>query len=353
VVSQLAKLMRGSTGARSAQTDARTLELYHRAYDLLRIPVHKNGQPDKLPDTVLESVRLFTEVTARAPLFARGWAGLAEASEWEYELRGNRPPERLVQAKKAAQRAVEIEPALVEGWTVLTSILFFREWDFRGAGAAARRAIELDPRNTSARQRYIDILRVQGRSEEARFETEQAIKLQPAAAALRVRRAAMLYERGALDAALAEARAASELTNLLPAYPQSLWLQGLCFEQKGDAANAEKLFRAAIAYQPHDPWSVPALGHLLARNNRVRDAEAILSELRAQLARGRMTWAAQAVVLTGLGRSEEALAALERGWLERDDAILLTASDPRLRVLHAHPRFRTMVPPLSPSEPRA
>jgi TolB-like protein/tetratricopeptide (TPR) repeat protein len=345
VVSRLRNVVQGDVaGGRTArENDAQTLDLYHRAEDLLRIPVLKNGPPGKLPETVFEAVRLFRQVTARSPDFAKGWAGLAEAAEWEYELRGNRPPERLAEAKSAAQRAVKLAPDLVEGWTILTSILFYRQWDLRGAEAACRRAIELDPRNTSARQRYVDILRVQGRREEARFELEQAIRLQPAAAPLRVRRAAMLYEQGEYDQALAEATAAADLTNQMPAYPMTLWIQGLCLEQKGRLAEAENIFRSALLHQPHDPRSEPALGHLLARAKRTAEAEGILSELRAQLLRGRMTHAAQALVYTGLGRTEEALAALERGYKERDDAILFIALDPRLRPLHSHPRFHKIV----------
>ena len=57
-------------------------------------------------------------------------------------MRGNQPRERLMQAKAATQRAIDLEPDLVEAWDLLTSILFYREWDMSGAEAACRRAIE-------------------------------------------------------------------------------------------------------------------------------------------------------------------------------------------------------------------
>ena len=69
--------------------DAETMEIYHRAHDLLRIPVLKDGPTERVPDTVLEAVQLFRAVTKRSPGFSKGWTGLAEAAEWEYELRGN------------------------------------------------------------------------------------------------------------------------------------------------------------------------------------------------------------------------------------------------------------------------
>jgi hypothetical protein len=60
-----------------------------------------------------------------------------------------------------------------------------------------------------------------------------------------------------------------------------------------------------------------------------------------------MTYAAQALVYAGLGRTEEALQILDRGRRERDDAVLFVALDPRLRPLRSHPRFQTIVGTLS------
>jgi TolB-like protein/Flp pilus assembly protein TadD len=341
IAARLDEVLQGRRG--HAQIDEQTMAVYHRAHDLLRIPVLKNGAPEKLPDTVLEAVRLFREVTARSPEFGKGWAGFAEAAEWEYELRGNQPRERLAEAKAAALRAVEVEPELVEGWTILTSILLFREWDFKAAEVACRRSIELDPRNVSARQRYTDILRAQGRHEDARFEIEQAIKAMPAAAALRVRRALVLYQAHEYDQALAEARAAAELTNQIPVYPMALWVEGLALEQQGKYSDAERVFKSALALQPRDLWNEPALGHLLALTRRRAEAEAILSDLRSQAARGRMTYVSQALVHTAFGQTDEALLALEQGLTERDDAVPFVALDPRFRPLHSQPRFRALV----------
>ena len=337
-------------------TDPKTMELFHRAQELLRVPVLKNGQPDSLPASVVESVQLFRQVTVRNPRFARGWLGLAEAAEWEYELRGNKPPELLGEAKAAVQHSLELEPSLEDAWTLLTSILLYREWDFPEAEKACLRALKLDPRNTTARQRYIEALRAQGRMAEARTEVDRAIQLQPTVAGFHVRKALMLYEAGNCDEATPVAVYAEDLTNRMPAYTKTLWLQGLCFEQRGQYAEAVKMFRKAMAFQPNDLWSEPALGHALAISGQAVEAEAILTELRQQLARGRMTHVAMALVYTGLGKNSDALMALERGLAERDDALLSVATDPRLRPLQQEPRFQGVIAQLrggGKREPRA
>ena len=326
-----------------ADADPKTEEMYHRAQELLRIPVLKNGVPESLPASVVESAQLFREVTKRSPRFARGWMGLAEVSEWEYELRGNKPPELLATAKFAVRHGLELDPNLQEAWTLLTSILLFREWDFREAEKVCRRALELDPRNTKVRQRLIDSLRVQGRTADARIEIERAIKLQPAAAIFLVRKATMFYEAGNCDEAIPIAVAASDLTNQIPLYPATQLVQGLCLEQRRQYAEAERIFRRVLAQQPNDPWSEPALGHLLGVSGRAAEAEATLGELRRQLARGRLTHVAMALIYTSLGRHDDAIAALERAWRERDDMMLFIGTDPRFRPLHSDPRFHNLV----------
>jgi tetratricopeptide (TPR) repeat protein len=322
--------------------DAETTEIYNRAHDLLRIPVLKDGPTERVPDTVLEAVQLFRAVTKRSPGFAKGWTGLAEAAEWEYELRGNKPPERLAEAKAAGLRAVQLDKADAEAWTVLTSITFFREWDLKGAERAGRRALELEPRNVKARQRYIDVLRAQGRRDEARAELERAIAIQPAAAALRVRRASMLFEDAHYEQALAESRAAASLTNVPPIYPAALRLQGLCLEQLGTATEAEKLFALVLQLQPHDPWAEPALAHLMARTGRTAEAESMLAHIRSHREQGRLNRVAEAVVQAGFGQPEAALLALEQAASERDDDLVLAALDPRLRLLRSDPRFQIL-----------
>jgi adenylate cyclase len=342
VVRSLSEVLRRNSRA-VPEIDSDTMDRYHRARELLRIPVMKDGVPESVPNTVLESVRLFEEVTRRAPRFAMGWLGLAEAAEWEYELRGNRPPERLTVAKAAVEHAIQLQPDLAEGWTLLTSILFFREWDIRGAEMASRRAIELNPRDTVARQRYVDLLRIQGRTAEALSEIERTIRMQPAAAGLRVRRAHLLYGDGKCDEAVREAQEAAVLTNQMPVYPMTFWVQGLCHEQQGRFQEAEKLFRTGLSYQPHDPWNEAALGHLLAVTGRQSEAEVIVSELRRQTARGRLAHVSMAVIYTALGRKEDALASLERGWAGREDAVLFIGLDRRFRPLESEPRFQQLV----------
>jgi tetratricopeptide (TPR) repeat protein len=322
-----------------------TMELYLRAYELLRLPVLREGVVPSVPPTVIESVRLFEEVTRAEPSFARGWVGLAEANEWLYEIDRNRPPERLIAAKAAALRAVDIDPGLPEAWTILTSVLFFREWDIPGAEAACRRALDLNPRDTRAQEQYVDLLRMRGRADQAAREVHRAASLLPSAPNLRNRKALLLLDAGQWEEAIREGITAEAINpgKQQMAYTRSLWIQAAGHQQLGRVKEAEALYRRAIDHQPHDPWSEPSLAHLLAVTGREAEALEILAELRRQLDLGRSQHKAIALVYIGLRRFDEAIHWLERGFIERDEAILFTSLDWRFEPLRSKPRYEALL----------
>ena len=68
-----------------------------------------------------------------------------------------------------------------------------------------------------------------------------------------------------------------------------------------------------------------------------------MSELRSQLARGRLTHTSMAIIFTALGRHKEALTSLERGLQAREDSLLFASFDPRLQPLRADERFRLLM----------
>jgi serine/threonine-protein kinase len=82
----------------------------------------------------------------REPDHAEAWGALADIY-WEEQLHGHNPlPDSLGRARKAAQRAVEIDPVSQFGWTEVAVVQYF-SGDLAGFRAAAERAIPLNPRN--------------------------------------------------------------------------------------------------------------------------------------------------------------------------------------------------------------
>ena len=137
---------------------------------------------------LLDAVRLFEAAIERDSSWAPAWAGLAEATEltaWYPEAMPNdlAPsvyiPGALDRAERAARRALELEPRNSSALVALGSVHRDRaEWD--EAEAAYLRALAIDPDNAEAHQQYGDLLLNVGRIAEAVRTLDRAAVLDPA-----------------------------------------------------------------------------------------------------------------------------------------------------------------------------
>src|SRR5438093_2914255 len=97
------------------------------------------------------SIQLFRQAIALDATFALAYAGLAEAYNltafWGYLA----PRDAIPEAKKAAQRALELDPELAEAHTPLAYTQFQYEWKFKEAEMEFKEAIRLNPNSVSAR----------------------------------------------------------------------------------------------------------------------------------------------------------------------------------------------------------
>jgi TolB-like protein/Tfp pilus assembly protein PilF len=161
-----------------------------------------NGTPEGLQ----RSISYFRQAVDLDPDFALGYAGMADA----YTLLGTtgpaamQPREAMPEARRAAQRALEIDSGLSEAHTSLAWVKYRFDWDWRGAEDGFRRALELNPNNAQARQWYSDYLLAMGRLDEALAEVKRARELDPLSLFINWNVGRTLYFERRYDEALAE-----------------------------------------------------------------------------------------------------------------------------------------------------
>jgi len=137
---------------------------------------------------LLDAVRLLEAAVERDSSWAPAWAALAEATElttWYLPTipTGLAPsayiPSALDRAERAARRALELEPRSSSALVALGSVHRDRaEWD--EAEAAYLRALAIDPDNAEAHQQYGELLLNVGRVAEAVRTLDRAAVLDPA-----------------------------------------------------------------------------------------------------------------------------------------------------------------------------
>jgi serine/threonine-protein kinase len=121
----------------------------------------------------------FELALAKDPKNARAYAGIARV--WTARFReGLSPPrEGTAKAMAALQRALALDNTLAEIHTALATSQMLAEWDWNGAEAEYRRAIDLDPNDAEARAAYASLLNALNRPAEAMIQIERALELDP------------------------------------------------------------------------------------------------------------------------------------------------------------------------------
>ncbi|MGA9751428.1 MAG: protein kinase [Acidobacteriota bacterium] len=155
----------------AATNDLEAYDLYLRGRELI---THGAG-----PDAYREATRLFQAAVERDPRFVQALARLTWANLAMYWLHYDRSPERVVQAKEAAERAVALRPDLPESRNALAWYYYFGLLDYPRALDEFAAALTLQPNNSDALYGRGAVLRRMGRWEESAETQRKACELDP------------------------------------------------------------------------------------------------------------------------------------------------------------------------------
>jgi serine/threonine-protein kinase len=284
------------------------------------------------------ALKYFRDAIARSPDYAPAYAGVADTYVLLTGDFGAFPrAEGAAEAIAHASRALAIDPGLAEAYTSLAFANFFLQWDFEAAGQQFQKALELNPSYATAHHWYGNYLSDMGREEEALEEMQRAFTLDPLSPIISrdvawplffSRRYKEAVER--LDATLAafpgylpaerlRARAIALLGNPMEAVRQ--------FEQqKGRADNPRA--RCELA------WAYALAGRRQEAVAELQSAESLVTGVYAYDV---------ALVHAALNQPDQAIAALERAFKERDPTMVNLRHDPRFDSLRSDPRFHQII----------
>ena len=133
----------------------------------------------RLNSELKKAATYFEHAIALDPNFALAYAGLADT----YSQLANDGPkpdvEVYARAKAMANKSLEIDPNLSEGYSALGWIAYTHEWNWAEAERTLARAIELNPNNADAHHWRGLNFRVMGRMDDFESEMETARRLAP------------------------------------------------------------------------------------------------------------------------------------------------------------------------------
>jgi eukaryotic-like serine/threonine-protein kinase len=112
--------------------------------------------------------------------YAPAQAGVANVWWYRGQMTLVPPREAAVQASAAARQALAMDSTLAEVQRAVAAIRTWPEGDWKGAGAAYRKAIESNLNDAGTRLAYAGLLYIVNRPGEARAQIERALELDPA-----------------------------------------------------------------------------------------------------------------------------------------------------------------------------
>lgn len=227
--------------SRPPTTDPAAYDAYlrGRAYSL---------RPGFSPPTYLTVARYYAEAVKRDPQFALAWARLSQVDSTLYFVGFDPKPARRLEAKRAADTALKLQPDLGEAHLAL-GYYYGREYRYADAMAEFSEARRLLPNSAEVLFSIGQVKRKQGLWQEALIHLQQAARLDP-------RNTLLLEEWAATYTAMRRfPEALATLDRALEVVPYNADLivdKVLIYHAMGDLASARQLL-APLRVDPQHP----------------------------------------------------------------------------------------------------
>ena len=290
------------------------------------------------PADLHRSVEFFDQAIALDPAHAQAYAGRAVAYI-HIGIFGLLPPrEAFPEAKTAALKALDHDATVAEAYAALGQVKKQYEWDWAGAEAMYKRALELNPNSWLAHGWYAGLLAHIGRFEEAIKLDLQARELDPVSVNSGTWLGRDLYRARRYDEAI---RACQEALDIDPDHLSSLWFQAQSLEQKHQFPEAIMKLEKAVRLSDGPLYRAQLANAYALNGNRAKALE-ILEQLKALSKERYVVPVDIALIYTGLGDRDSAFQWLEKAYQERA-ARITELSEPHFDSLRSDPRFADLM----------
>ena len=286
------------------------------------------------------AIQYFKDAIEVDPQYALAHAGLGDAYALELDYRNVPIREGFDQAREHALKAIELDPALAEPHAALGWRYFIFDWEWRKAEEEFRRAIDLNPRYAWAHQLFSFVLAARAQHGDAIVEGHTAVELDPGSVSARRGIAWQYYLARRWDQARHHLERAIVMN---PNSEENYRLLGHTLAVEGQLAEAERVLRETIEMPEAGSYSRATLAYALARGGKEAEARAILEALLAEHEREYVSPVGIAMIHAGLGEIERAIDWTERAYAERRGWLCYVRVNPLMDPMRGHPRFEALV----------
>ena len=335
------KLLPGTHNPRLQAQDVDAYDLYLRG---------RHCWNQLTPGSILRAIGYFEQALESDPNYALAHVGLAEAYAMLPITSDSAVTDVLEKAQAAAAKAIELSDSLAETHAAIGAIKLWMEWDWTGAEAALRRAIELNPSYVHAHRWYAVLLCALGRHSESAEQMKCARQVDPLSALMHGLSGALLFLDRNYESAMKFLGEAIALNSNL--WVLHLWIAKV-YEQEGSLGKAVEEYQRAFDLSGGNSEALALKACARAQLGDRTEAYQTVQVL-TEVAKSKYVPPSNlAIVYAGLGQEEQALDYLDQAYRTRDARLPLIAVDPKWDSLRKHGRFQALLVRLSLPTPVA
>jgi DNA-binding winged helix-turn-helix (wHTH) protein/TolB-like protein/Tfp pilus assembly protein PilF len=304
------------------------------AYDLYLKGVYWKGRNSARAE------EFFRRAIELDPKFAAAWAGVAQAKLSQGKFATVPLPAMFEEARRAAQRAILLDPDLADAHAAIASIESDYDWQFDRADAEFRRTLEIDPSSLDGQVGYAYLLALRRQFDAAIEHARRGQELDPLSAQASVTVGMCLSEAGRNEEAI---RSLTETLRLFPdLIPAKLHL-GVTLVYAGRPDEGAAVLRDGLRLKPQSATLAPLLAFALARGGHRDEALQIVNGLESGPTAETPSEVNLAQAWTALGNFDRAFVLLNRACDKRIPLVRVLNSDPGYAPLRSDSRFAALV----------
>jgi len=287
-----------------------------------------------------KAIHCFESAIREDPEFALPYSGLADSLTLLsfYEIVS--PAEVMPLARRAALKAIELDPHLAEAHASLADVLLHFDRDWQAADHEYRRSIQCNPEYALGYHWYANLLAAKGQHEAAHIAIMHALEINPVSIITLVWAGVTSHLAHQFDEAIEHYRSALELD---PHFTWAHMYLAQALEQKGDFKQALREFEMTIQLAGGNNCVKAMKAHAHAVAGDKSAARNILDELKATPSHQCMPSYDIAATYAALGESQQMVAWLKRACGEGNMKLFTLTQDPRFDSLRHRSEFKAIV----------
>src|SRR5258708_22711212 len=287
-----------------------------------------------------KAIRCFQSAMEEDPQFALPYSGLADSLTLLsfYEIVS--PSEAMPSARRAALKAIELDPNLAEAHASLADVLLHFDRDWQAADHEYRRSIQCNPDYALGYHWYANLLAARGQHEAAHIAIMHALEIDPVSIITLVWAGVTSHLAHRFDEALRHYQSALELD------PRFVWAHmymAQALEQKGNFKEALREFETTIQLAGGNNCVKAMKAHAHAVAGDKSSAREILHELKGAPPHQCMPSFDIAATYAALGESSQMVVWLNRACDEGNMKLFTLTQDPRFDPLRHCSEFKEIV----------